>query len=312
MLALAKYALKGPYQAAAMVGMLVIVAVFFPLISGNPILSLMVTSVLILVACTLVGLIILTQGSISGLKAISVAIIGITLVAAVVLKKPGLGISIALAQWLPIVIMAQSLRTTKSLAAMLLVGVLLAGIGTGVQFLLWPELEAEWVQQLEIASRQLQESAAYRDTVVFDTLPLLIHWMVLSLGAFSYTMFVSILLLARWLQARIAESDGFSREFQAISLGKQASLAGAAVLMLGFWLDLDWIKSLALVVMAAFMYQGIAVVHARAAASKRKGLLIVLFYALLLIFPQVVVLTMIVGLLDNWLVFRKPKNIDIT
>ena len=43
------------------------------------------------------------------------------------------------------------------------------------------------------------------------------------------------------------------------------------------------------------------------AATKRKVLLIVLFYALLLIFPQVVVLTMIAGLLDNWLYFANRK-----
>ncbi len=65
-------------------------------------------------------------------------------------------------------------------------------------------------------------------------------------------------------------------------------------------------------VMVAFTFQGIAVVHAKAASRKRKGLLIGVFYALLLIFPQVVALTTIAGLLDNWLVFRKPKNIDIT
>ncbi len=307
MLLLAKYALKGPYHAATIVGMLVLVAVFFPLFSGASIIGLMMTSVLILVASTVVGLIILTQGSVSGLKSISVAIIGITLVAMIVLKKPGLGISIALAQWLPIVLLAQSLRTTKSLAAMLLVGVVLASIGTGMQFLLWPELEAEWGQQLMLASQQMHESTGYGNSVMMDNLPRLIRWMVLSLGAFAYMMFVSILLLARWLQARVTESDGYRREFQAISLGKQASLIGVAILMLGFGLDLDWIKSIALVVMTAFVFQGIAVVHAKAAASKNKRLLIVLFYALLLIFPQVVVVTMIAGLLDNWLVFRKPK-----
>ena len=64
--------------------------------------------------------------------------------------------------------------------------------------------------------------------------------------------------------------------------------------------------------LVAFMFQGIAVVHAKAAQSKRRGLLLGLFYALMIIFPQVVALTTIVGLLDNWVVFRKPRNTDIT
>jgi len=93
MLTLAKYALRGPYHAATIVGVLVTAGVFFPLISANALLSLMISSTLVLVAAILVGLIILTQGSVSGLKAISVAIIGITLVATIVLKEPALGTS---------------------------------------------------------------------------------------------------------------------------------------------------------------------------------------------------------------------------
>ena len=312
MLALAKYALRGQYQAATVVGVLVLGAVFFPLFTGNALISLVVTSVLVVVACTLVGLIILTQGSVSGIKAISVAIIGITLVATVVLKAPTLGISIALAQWLPIVLLAQVLKTSKSLAVMLLVGILLAAIGTGIQYIFWPELEAEWVRQVVIASEHLQGNTANSNAVLLEKLPMFIHWMVLLLGGMSYLLFISIMLLARWLQAKIAASEGYGREFQSLSLGKQASLAGAVILILGFWSNQDWITSLALIVMVAFTFQGVAVVHARVAASKRKGLLIGLFYALLFIFPQVVALTTIAGLLDNWLVFRKPRNIDIT
>ena len=176
----------------------------------------------------------------------------------------------------------------------------------------WPGLEAEWIQQVERASELLQGNSTYGNTVVLDNLPIFIHWMVLALGSMTYGLFVSILLLARWLQARIAKSDGYGREFQSLSLGKQATLAGLAVLILAYWLKLDWITSISLVVIAAFTFQGIAVVHSRTASGKRKGLLLGLFYALLLIFPQVVALTAIVGLLDNWLVFRKPKNIDIT
>ncbi|MFV2032336.1 MAG: hypothetical protein ACC663_07555, partial [Gammaproteobacteria bacterium] len=215
MLTLAKYALRGPYHAATIVGVLVTAGVFFPLISTNALLSLMISSTLVLVAAILVGLIILTQGSVSGLKAISVAIIGITLVATIVLKEPALGISVGLAQWLPIVILAQSLRTTNSLAAMLLAGVVLAGIGIGAQYLIWPEIEAEWVQQVEAAGEQMQESMPYGQAGMLENLPIFIHWMVLSLGSFAYMLVISIMLLARWIQAKIAGSDGFSREFQA-------------------------------------------------------------------------------------------------
>ena len=142
MQALAKYSLKGPYHAASVVGMLAIAGVFLPLLAVQSFLSAMVTAVLIVMASSLVGLIILTQGSVSGLKAIIVSVFGITLVTTLVLKAPTLGLSIGLAQWLPVVILAQTLKTTKSLAMMILVGLVLAIVAIGIQFLIWPDLEA--------------------------------------------------------------------------------------------------------------------------------------------------------------------------
>ena len=78
MLALAKYSLKGPYQAASVVGMLAIAAVFLPLLAGQSFIIAIATTVLIMMASALVGLIILTQGTVSGLKSIVVSILGIT------------------------------------------------------------------------------------------------------------------------------------------------------------------------------------------------------------------------------------------
>ena len=316
MLALAKYALKGQYQAATVVASLVLAAVFFPLFAGASLIGLLLASLLTLVACTLVGLIILTQGTASGLRAISVAILGITLVTTIVLKEPALGVSIGLAQWLPIILLAQTLRSTKSLAAMLLIGVLLAAIGIGIQYIFWPELEAEWVQQGEISREILAQNPSDGNTAVLDNMTVYVHWMVLSLGSASYLLFVSILLMARSLQAQIAASDGFGREFQALSLGKQTSLAGLVILILALWFKLDWMMSLVLIIIVSFVFQGIAVVHARTVSNSLPGFVIRLFYVLLLFslvfFPPIVAFIAIAGLLDNWLIFRKPRNIDIT
>jgi len=55
----------------------------------------------------------------------------------------------------------------------------------------------------------------------------------------------------------------------------------------------------------AFMFQGIAVVHSKLGPRRQGRLMLGLFYLLLLVFPQVVALTAITGVIDNWLVFRK-------
>ena len=76
-------------------------------------------------------------------------------------------------------------------------------------------------------------------------------------------------------------------------------------MLLSFWAQHTWLSSLAFLVVIAFMFQGIAVVHSKIAARKQARLLFGLFYTLLLVFPQVVALTAITGVIDNWLVFRK-------
>ncbi len=309
MLALAKYSLKGPYQAAAIVGMLAIGAVFLPLLAGQSFIIAIATTVLIVMASALVGLIILTQGTVSGLKSIVVSIFGITLVTTLVLKTPTLGISIGLMQWLPVVILAQTLKSTKSLTLMILAGLVLALVAIAIQFLIWPDLESRLLPIFHQSFAGLYDNPELSSEKVGKYIQLLVHWMVLLLVSTLYLLFTGILLLSRSMQARLAKSDGYKKEFHAIALGKPAALAGLALLILGSWLDQDWITSMAMAVMAAFLYQGLAVVHSKLATSKHKTLIISIYYTLLIISPQVVAASSIGGIIDNWLIFRKKGMI---
>ena len=313
MLALARYALKGPYQAATIVGLLAIVAVVLPLMGGSPLATMIITGALTLFSGALVGLVILTHGSRSGLKAVVVSIIGITVVATIALEAPMIGISIGLAQWLPIVILAQILRSTNSLVLMMLIGLALALLAIVLQLLIWPDLEADWLFMIEQSILQLKAYPEYQDVDITSNARLLVHFMVIMLGAALYSLFIGILLMARSMQSKLSDSaDKFSAEFRAISFGKRVGLVAVFLLSLSFWLNQAWISSIALLLMTAFLFQGIAVVHTKVSRSKRPRLLKTLFYLLLLIFPQAAVITALVGLLDNWLILRKPANIKST
>ena len=301
MLALARFSLKGPYQAAAVVGLLAVLAVFIPPMAPNTVLGLVAGSLCMLLSCTLVGLVILTQGSVSGLKAIGVSIVGITLVAWALISAPELGLWTGLVQWLPIILLTQTLRSSKSLALTMLVGMVIGAIGVAVQYLVWNNLEAEMISQALQRMGQVDQL----DEKLVERNIQLVRLFVLALAAMAYLVFMLIVLIARWMQASLAESQGFSQEFRALTLGKPAA-SGALVLMVAsFWIDQSWLISLALLVVVGFMFQGIAVVHAKLAPRRQARMLLVLFYTLLLVFPQVVALTAITGVIDNWLVFRK-------
>jgi hypothetical protein len=303
MLALARFTLKGPYQAALVVGLLAVLAVFIPPIISSSIFGILLASLCMLLSCTLVGLIILTQGSVSGLKAIGVSILGITLVAWIVINAPELGLWTGLVQWLPIILLAQTLRTSKSLAMTMLLGLLLGTIGIAAQYLVWGNLETEMISQT--IQRMGQEEQLQAELVERNIQ--LVRLFVLAMVAMAYLLFMLIVMIARWMQASLAGSKGFGQEFRALSLGKPAAAVALGMMLLSFWGQQVWLSSLAFLVVIAFMFQGIAVVHSKIASRKQARLLFGLFYMLLLVFPQVVALTAIIGVIDNWLVFRKKS-----
>ncbi len=308
MLALARYTLKGPYYAAAVVAVLAILSVFIPLVSSN-IMGALVAMLLTFVSGGLVGLIILTQGIQSGLKAIVASILGITAIAAVVLKAPALGVSIGLVQWLPIVILAQTFRLTNSIALTLLAGVVLGSVAVVTQFLVWPNLETDLAVIVQQSLTQLSQGQMENSAELGEHIRRMVHWMILAMNGSMYVLIVLIVLLARWMQARLKDSDGFQREFLSLSLGKPAGILALIMIALSYWLVQDWLTALAILISAAFLFQGIAVVIDRfIRKSRSKGLLFALFIVLLLVVPFVGAITIVTGIVDNWLSFRRSEN----
>ena len=267
-----------------------------------------VASLCMLLSCSLVGLVILTHGSISGLKAIAVSMLGITLVAWALIDAPEFGFWTGLVQWLPIILLAQALRSTRSLPLTLLAGTALGAIAIAMQYLFWGSLQSEMINQ---AMLRMGDVGQQEQELVQRNLQVL-QLFVLAMVAMVYLYIMLILMVARWMQASLAGSNGFREEFYGLALGKSASLVALLIVGLSVWLEQPWLVSLAFLAVIAFMFQGIAIVHSRFGARRQALLLLGLFYMLLLVFPQVVALTSLTGVIDNWLVFRnksvKPDN----
>lgn len=299
MLALARYTLKGPYQAAAVVGLLAILAVLLPPMSGYSSLPMILAFVLTIVAAILVGLIILTQGMASGVKVIVTSLIGISVVTWILLDSPQQAIKIALIYWLPIMILAQALRASNSLAMMLIAGIGLGLAGVLLQLWNWSALESTWIAQFAQSggSELVHESLGQVEQLV--TLLMLLTMPSL------YLLTTLVIMAARWTQGRLGDSEAFDAEFQRLQFGRSIALGALIVVPVCFWLKQYWMISLGLLVVIAFMYQGIAVVHNRMARKKLPTALFVMFYLVLIMFSQfTVVLTAITGVIDNWLDLR--------
>ena len=288
MLAIARYALKSPFHAATVVGVLAILSLFIPLVS--------------ILSGAIVGLIILTQGLYSGARAIVVSIIGITAVSYLILGSAELGITIGLVQWLPMMVLAEMLRRTLSLSFVLVAGMVLAIIAVAVQFTLWPNSEALWTELLMSLLQGGEQPGV--DMAQFEAaVQSMVHWMTLMLMAVMYSTFIATLMASRWFQARLAGSQGYREEFYAIRLGRVVAVITLLVSAISVAVNQDWLLAMVLVMLAAFLYQGLAVLHSLARA-RSKGAWLVLLYILMVIFPQVVGLTALLGVLDNWIDLR--------
>lgn len=300
LLALARYTLSGPYQAAAMVGLLAVLAVFLPPMLGNSLLVVLIGSLCMMLSCILVSLIILTQGSISGLKAILVSMLGITLVGWTLVNAPSLGLWIGLVQWLPIILLSQALRSFKSLALTILAGVGLGAIAIIAQQLLVGPMESDLVAQIF----QSMGEAGQPPELPQETLELL-RLFALAMVATAFLFIMLILFVARWLQASLAGTNGFGAEFRSLTLGKSAAGIALIVVGLSFWLQQDWLVSMVFLLVIAFMFQGLAVVHSKLGPRRHGRLMLSVFYVLLLLIKQAAALIALTGVIDNWLVFRK-------
>lgn len=132
---------------------------------------------------------------------------------------------------------------------------------------------------------------------------------VFAAGLVAYVVaFTSImgLILGRWWQSLLYNPGGFGREFRALRLGRTAAAITVGVSALALFTTPAWIDSLALVVAAVYVFQGLAVAHGLVNGLELgPAWLAALYIALVPLMPYVVVGLMIVGAVDAWADYRR-------
>lgn len=296
MLAIARYALKSPTHAATMVGVLAILSLILPFIS--------------VLSGAIVGLIILTQGLYSGARVILISIVGISIVSYLVLQSAGLGITIGLVQWLPIMVLAEVLRRTHSMSLTIVAGMVLAMLLVIAQYLFWPEGE----KYLMLILQQVLQGAEQSGTdmqAMQEVLEKMMHLTVILLVAVMYSTFIATLMISRWFQSKLAGSEGYREEFYAIRLGQATAGSGFILIALAMLFQQDWLIAMMLVYLAAFLYQGLAIAHSWNASKKGKTITwLALLYVMMIIIPQVLGFISMLGVIDNWMDFRKKLKVS--
>jgi hypothetical protein len=120
----------------------------------------------------------------------------------------------------------------------------------------------------------------------------------------SVYMFLSIVLtmLARWMQAALFNPGGFQIEIHQLRIKQKVAL-----ILLGFMLlssfEILIPQAWVLYFMLPLVFSGVGLVHAVVAKRKMSSMVLVVFYALLML-PVVIQVVVLLALVDSWYDFR--------
>lgn len=294
MLGLASFVMRGPVQAAIPAALFLVLALFLPPFAW--------------LSGAVVGLVFLRQGASGGLR---VFVSGALLIALVVVGLGGsfvAGLQLVAVFWVPIVILALTLRETVDLGKAFLIaglGAMLIVLGLylvmGQPELFWEKMIMDQFP-LEEFSRQMQIDADLLQAAIEQVS----HMMS---GAFVTIMMLGTLtslLLARYWQASLFNPGGFQTEFHELRLGALPATLAIAVSAMAALTGLPVFINTAPIVIAVFFFQGLAVFHGLVKKrSMNKGWLIGIYLLLLFLFPHTMVLLGALGMADNWIDIRE-------
>lgn len=220
--------------------------------------------------------------------------------------QPLLGLVYGVAQWLPPLVLAQVLRRTVSWTVTLQTALLFgAGVVLAIHGLA-DDPAAMWQGLLDETVRPMFEQGAMSPADVEAALSEAARMMT---GAFAASLLLSLtltLLLARYWQAALYNPGGFRTEFHALRVGRWPAMAVLALLVAGLLTGQSLPVELAIVGLAVYLLQGIALMHALAARLKwHVGWLVGMYVLLLLVLPHVSVLLAAMGLIDSFADIRQ-------
>lgn len=294
--ALAGYAVRGPVQAALLASSTLLLSLILPPMA--------------VISSAIVALVWLRHGSKVGSLAVGIALVVSTAIAFFSGLQPLAPTAVMVSSWLPVVVMAVVLRRTVSLDLAILSGVALVAAGVVIAYMVIPDPAASWRELFSVFSENLALQAPGTDGAnPAQMKELLDRASTLMTGFYAATLFLIAslsLLLARGWQARLFNPGGLQREFHELRFGRGASIVGLALLVTSQVLGIEMLYSLAMLVVAVFAFQGMAVIHALVTSRKLpKGLLIGAYVLLMVLSPEAALVVGLIGMTDAWLDYRK-------
>lgn len=294
---IANFAMKGRWQAALAAALLSVAAMLIP-----P-LNYLASGVIVLAT--------LRVGPKEGLRVMAATLVVFAVVAGLLLGQIWIAVVLFVTSWLPAYLVTLVLGYSRSLERALLAAagagilvVLVAHIFLPTPALWWQEVLGPFVQLLSEQSGWQLNAA--------DTQNFLVQMASMMTGLMAAAVSVNIILgilIGRAWQASLYNEGAFGSEFTQITLGKTLAIVTAALMGLSLTPvagSLTLLIDCLPVLLVLFAIQGIAVAHAVVRAKQKSVIWLVVMYVLMvLMLPQMLILTASLGVLEQWFNFRK-------
>jgi hypothetical protein len=294
---IADFAMKGRWQAAVTAALLSVAAMMLP-----P-LNYLASGVIVLAT--------LRVGPKEGLRVMGATLVVFAIVAGLLLGQVWVALALLLTSWLPAYLVTLVLGYSRSLER-----ALLAAAGAGILVVLivhvlLPNPAMWWQEMLAPFVQLLSEQSGWQLNAA-DTQNFLVQMSAMMTGLIAAAVSVNIilgLLIGRAWQASLYNEGAFGSEFTGLTLGK--SLASITAILMALSLTpigtaMTILMDCLPVLLVLFAIQGIAVAHAVVRAKQKSvAWLVVMYVLMVLMLPQMLILTASLGVLEQWFNFRK-------
>lgn len=252
-------------------------------------------------------LLVLKQGARTAVLEAAVAGV-ILLLVALVTGSPLMQILVAaLSTWVPAIMLALVLQTTRSLTLTLQVSVLIAALAVVGFYIVIDDMVAYWDPVMTVLlewtrANNLQEQAQLMESDPVMTANMLTMAIVLS----SWMLYSVYLVFGYWLYKLIPGESGDYGRFSDLNFGRVIALIMALLSLLAFVTGAAWLQSVAFVLFAVFWLQGLAVVHWLHSVGNLPLLVVIMTYVLLPFLHVFLIMALaVLGYTDAWFTFRR-------
>ncbi|MCW8911528.1 MAG: DUF2232 domain-containing protein [Gammaproteobacteria bacterium] len=298
MLALARFIMAGPGQAALVAAVSALLALLLPplaWLSGG-----------------VISLITLHLGEKKGIQVMLFASLGTAALSWFVLGTPLVALVMLMVLWLPVWLVSWVLKNSVSLALTLQLITGLSVLLVLVFHLVYPDLLVDQGQVFKQAVEQMManQSDSVDKSQLNQAVDTVLRWLPGIMASGLLFGVVLSLLLGRGWQAALYNPGGLAREFNELRLGRSLSVVGLLLLLMAGFTSSDLVIMLILVVLSVYLIQGLALIHGILAARGVHKAWLLGFYIMMFLLPQLVLMPLAVfGLTDTWIDFRKRLTV---